>query len=58
MEKKWAPCFCTILLGIAVIVFTYMQATWATTALYIAGGLVVLKGLIGACCCNFKKKCD
>ncbi len=50
--KKWTPCWCTILLGIAVIVFTWWQLSWSQIALTIAGGLVIVKGLVGKCCCN------
>jgi hypothetical protein len=55
MEKKgWCPCFCTILLGVLVIVFTWWHLSWSQWALTVLGGLVVLKGLIGACCCKDK----
>jgi len=50
--KKWAPCYCTIILGIAVIVFTWWHLSWAPIALTVAGALIVLKGIVGKCCCN------
>jgi hypothetical protein len=59
MEKKrWIPCFCTIILGILVIVFARMDATWTTMGLTIIGVLVIIKGLINSCCCSssFEKK--
>ncbi len=52
MDKKWMPCFCTIILGIAVIVFTWWQLSWAQIALTVVGALVIVKGLVGVCCCN------
>ena len=59
MEKKrWIPCFCTIILGILVIVFARLDASWTTMALTIVGVLVIIKGLINSCCCSdsFGKK--
>jgi len=55
MEKKWTPCVCTIILGIAVIVFTWWNPGWAKTALTVTGALVIVKGLVGACCCSGRK---
>ena len=57
MEKKFAPCCCTIILGIGVLVFTWWSVGWATTALTVIGILVILKGIIGKCCCSTKDKC-
>ncbi|NQT79129.1 MAG: hypothetical protein HQ555_01890 [Candidatus Aminicenantes bacterium] len=52
MEKKWLPCFCTILLGIIVIVFAWWELSISTIILTIAGGLVILRGIINKCCCQ------
>lgn len=57
-KDKWYPCLCTILLGIAVIVFTWWSPSWARIALTIVGGLIILRGLINKCCfyCSCKKE--
>lgn len=53
MEKQgWCPCVCTIVLGILVIVFTWISVTWAQIALTVVGGLIILKGIVGVCCCR------
>ena len=53
-KEKWRPCICTILLGILVIVFTWINVTWAATALTVVGVLTILKGIVGKCCCTSK----
>jgi hypothetical protein len=55
-KEKWFPCICTIVLGILVIVFTWINVTWAQTALTVVGGLTILKGIVGKCCCSPKGK--
>ncbi len=50
-NKKWLPCFCTIIMGVLVIVFAWWQVAWAQTALTVVGVLVILKGIINKCCC-------
>lgn len=59
-NKKWMPCFCTILLGIAIIVFTWWTFSWSQILLTVLGALVIVKGLISGCCCGScspKMKC-
>jgi len=58
MEKKWTPCVCTIILGLAVVAVVWANPSWTNVALYILGGLVVIKGVIGTCCCSSTKKKD
>lgn len=50
-KEKWRPCICTILLGILVVVFTWINVTWAATALTVVGAIMILKGIVGKCCC-------
>jgi len=52
MENKWMPCFCTILLGVAVIVFTWWRFSWSDIALTVLGALVIVKGIVNSCCCS------
>jgi hypothetical protein len=52
MNKKWVPCFCTILLGIAVIVFTWWKLGFSDIILTIVGGLIIIRALINKCCCQ------
>jgi len=51
-KEKWSPCYCTIVLGILVVVFTWIGVTWAQVALTVVGGLTILKGIVGKCCCS------
>ena len=57
MENKWVPCFCTILMGILVIVFTWWKVSWGPIALTVIGALMIVRGLINKCCCaDFLKR--
>ncbi len=56
MEKKWLPCFCTIILGIGVIVFAWWNLSWAPIALTVLGALVIIRGFINRCCCGESKE--
>lgn len=57
-DKKWIPCCCTILLGIAIIVFTWVTFSWTQILMTVLGALVIVKGLAsGCCCCSTKGKC-
>lgn len=56
-NKKWFPCFCTILLGAAIIVFTWWTFSWSNILMTILGVLVIIKGLVNSCCCK-PKSCD
>lgn len=55
-KEKWFPCICTIVLGILVIIFTWISVSWAQVALTVVGGLTILKGIVGKCCCAPKGK--
>jgi len=57
MENKWMPCFCTMILGAAIIVFTWWHLSWSNIALTVLGALVILRGLINKCCCQSKESC-
>jgi hypothetical protein len=43
-------------LGILVIAFAWVDASWASIALTVLGALVAAKALGGACCCAAKKE--
>jgi hypothetical protein len=56
MASKWTPCYCGIVLGIIAVVFTWLEFSWARIVVTVAVGLLILKELIGQCCCNSAKK--
>lgn len=49
-------CYCRTILAILVIVFAWVNVVWANIALTVIGGLLVVLGLTGTCCCA--KKCE
>ncbi|GEM_PF-1041895 len=51
ITTKIAPCGCTALLGVLVIVFAWWTPGWAPIALTVLGGLLIIKGLVNRCCC-------
>ncbi len=51
-------CWCGIVLAILVIVFAWVDASWARIALTILGALLAIKALVGKCCCaDMMEKC-
>ena len=50
------PCACTAVLGVLVIVFAWWKVSWAAIALTVLGIAIILKTLVGSCCCH-KKEC-
>ncbi|MBT3182244.1 MAG: hypothetical protein HN337_07045 [Deltaproteobacteria bacterium] len=56
MGKKWTPCFCTAILGVLVVLFTWWTVSWGQIALTVLGALIVIRGLVGECCCSGDKK--
>ena len=44
-------CWCGAVLAILVIVFAWVDASWASIVLTILGVLLLTKGLAGKCCC-------
>ena len=58
MDVKVASCFCTIFIGIAIIVFAWWKLSWAPIALTVLGVLVILKGIINKCCCSKDDACQ
>jgi hypothetical protein len=56
-EKKMSCCFCTIVLGVLIIVFAWWKLSWAPIALTILGVLVIVKGVVNKCCCQDSKAC-
>lgn len=52
-------CFCRVILAILVIVFAWLALPWTKIALTVVGGLLVILGLTGVCCCtSMKDKAD
>ena len=50
-------CFCRIILAILVIVFAWLNVSWANIALTIIGALLVILALKNDfCCCSTKKE--
>ena len=50
-------CYCGFVLGVLVIVFAWLNVSWANIALTILGAMLALKALAGdACCCTAKKE--
>ena len=56
MDKKLETCWCTILMGILVIVFAWWKVSWGAIALTVLGAAVIVKGIVGKCCCSSEKK--
>ena len=52
-------CWCGVVLAILVIVFAWVDASWARILLTILGALLAIKELVGKCCCTeiMKKYC-
>ena len=51
-------CWCGVVLAILVIVFAWVDASWAPIVLTILGVLLAIKALVGKCCCaEMMKKC-
>ena len=51
-------CWCGVVLAILVIVFAWVDASWARIVLTILGALLAIKALVGKCCCEeMMKKC-
>ena len=45
-------CWCGVVLAILVIVFAWVDASWARIVLTILGALLVIKAVVGKCCCE------
>jgi hypothetical protein len=51
-------CWCGVVLAILVIVFAWVDASWARIVLTILGVLLTIKALVGKCCCaEMMEKC-
>lgn len=51
-------CWCEVVLAVLVIIFAWVDASWASIVLTILGALLVIKALIGKCCCaEMMEKC-
>jgi hypothetical protein len=51
-KKEKSCCCCTALVGVLVIVFAWWQVRWGTIALTVLGAMIILKELVGKCCCR------
>lgn len=41
--------FCTLILGVLVIVFTWWKVSWGPIALTVIGALLIMHGLVNRC---------
>ncbi|HOW87599.1 MAG TPA: hypothetical protein PKV84_02955 [Candidatus Omnitrophota bacterium] len=56
MEEAKKPCCCCgILIGALVIVFAWWKVAWGAIALTVLGAVIIIKELIGQCCCQSKE---
>jgi len=51
-EIGMKTCCCGLILAVLVIVFAWWGVSWAPIALTILGVLLVIKALVGTCCCE------
>jgi hypothetical protein len=51
-ETKTKPCWCTALIGASVIAIVWFEPEWGGIALKTLGVVLILRGLIGKCCCS------
>ena len=60
MEKgKYAPCWCLVILGVLIIVWTWWWTPgWANWAITIAAALVIVSTLVGKCTRNDSMCCE
>ena len=49
-------CYCSFLMAVLVIVFAWVQVSWANIALTVLGALLAARALSGTCCCAAKKE--
>jgi len=49
-------CYCACVLGVLVIVFAWVDVSWARIALTVLGALLAIKALAGTCCCAARKE--
>ena len=47
-----SKCWCGVVLAVLVIIFAWIDASWASIVLTILGVLLVIKALVGKCCCE------
>ena len=55
-ETKMPRCNCRAVLAVLVIVFAWVNVSWAPIALTVLGALLVGQSLAGVCCCAAKRE--
>jgi hypothetical protein len=55
-ETKMPQCNCRAVLAVLVIVFAWLNVSWAPIALTILGALLAAQSLAGVCCCAAKRE--
>jgi hypothetical protein len=55
-ETKMSRCYCRAVLAVLVIVFAWLNVSWAPIALTVLGALLAAQGLGGVCCCAAKRE--
>jgi hypothetical protein len=48
-------CYCGCVLAVLVIVFAWVDVSWAKYVLTVLGAMLALKALCGNCCCCSSK---
>ena len=51
-EMQTKPCCCIAVVGALVVLFAWWKVTWGAIALTVLGVIIILKELIGQCCCS------
>ena len=51
-----SQCWCRFVLAALVIVFAWWRVSWASIALTVLGGLLVVLALVSTCCCASKRE--
>ena len=55
---EMSRCWCGVVLAVLVIVFAWVDVSWARIVLTVLGALLVIKALAGKCCCaEMMEKC-
>jgi len=51
-------CWCKLILAILIIVFVWMDISWAKIAITALAAIIAIMSLWGGCCCGKDKNCE
>lgn len=51
------PCWCKFVMSVLIIVFLWMDVSWAKIGITVVAGLIAVMSLWGGCCCKSNDKC-